>query len=295
MRRFVLTLVVFYLLLVIAVPTSAHSGKTDGNGGHHDWSTGEYHYHHGYPAHQHYDIDNDGTIDCPYDFNDRTSHSPGGGSASGVSAKTYSEGYADGHADGYDEGVEDGYEAGKTNGYKSGYDAGIKDAEKEKDSAVRETRKEAHLDAAIVAVLICAPAVFIGTNVLLIGKMDKEREEYRKTIKAQNEIIGREKNRCTLLRAGKTDTADRVPSDVVLLHYCIPIKGVASKEKPYGSYTVFVSAGGKRYHARRGCSNASTPIHFFEREKGLAPCSLCVKPGIYPDKAPDWYQQIKNE
>ena len=33
--------------------TLAHSGGTDSNGGHYDRSTGEYHYHHGYPAHQH--------------------------------------------------------------------------------------------------------------------------------------------------------------------------------------------------------------------------------------------------
>ncbi|CCY87023.1 ig-like domain-containing surface protein [Clostridium sp. CAG:149] len=30
-----------------------HPGRTDSNGGHYDCSTGEYHYHHGYPAHQH--------------------------------------------------------------------------------------------------------------------------------------------------------------------------------------------------------------------------------------------------
>lgn len=44
----------------------AHSGKTDEYGGHYDNSTGEYHYHHGYPAHQH----TNGI--CPYDFDDKT-------------------------------------------------------------------------------------------------------------------------------------------------------------------------------------------------------------------------------
>ena len=41
---------------------------------HHDHSTGEYHYHHGYSAHSHYDIDGDGIIDCPYDFDNKTNH-----------------------------------------------------------------------------------------------------------------------------------------------------------------------------------------------------------------------------
>lgn len=56
------------LLSMLAVPVSAHPGRTDANGGHWNTYTGEYHYHHGHPAHQHYDIDGDGTSDCPYTF-----------------------------------------------------------------------------------------------------------------------------------------------------------------------------------------------------------------------------------
>lgn len=43
-----------------ALPAYAHPGRTDANGGHWDHSSGEYHYHHGYPAHQH-----PGGV-CPY-------------------------------------------------------------------------------------------------------------------------------------------------------------------------------------------------------------------------------------
>ncbi len=46
----------------------AHPGRTDSNGGHYVTATGEYHYHHGYPAHDHYDIDGDGVLDCPYTY-----------------------------------------------------------------------------------------------------------------------------------------------------------------------------------------------------------------------------------
>lgn len=59
------------VLLILVVPTFAHSGGTDGEGGHRDSSTGEYHYHHGYPAHQH----TDGI--CPYDFEDKTGQNSG--------------------------------------------------------------------------------------------------------------------------------------------------------------------------------------------------------------------------
>lgn len=57
------------------VPLRAHPGRTDASGGHHDRSTGSYHYHHGYPAHQHTDLDGDGISDCPYNFSSNTAAS----------------------------------------------------------------------------------------------------------------------------------------------------------------------------------------------------------------------------
>ena len=63
------------LVLLLAVKVSAHSGRTDSSGGHTNRATGEYHYHHGYPAHDHYDMDGDGIVDCPYLFDDQTNHS----------------------------------------------------------------------------------------------------------------------------------------------------------------------------------------------------------------------------
>lgn len=59
----VLIIVVSCILLCITMSSFsfAHSGGTDSEGGHYDHSTGEYHYHHGYPAHQH----PDGI--CPYE------------------------------------------------------------------------------------------------------------------------------------------------------------------------------------------------------------------------------------
>lgn len=65
--------VCLFSLLVVTV--FAHPGRTDSKGGHTNHSTGEYHYHHGYSAHDHYDMDGDGNVDCPYDFDDKTDHS----------------------------------------------------------------------------------------------------------------------------------------------------------------------------------------------------------------------------
>ena len=63
------------ILHSVTFEVKAHPGRTDSSGGHTNRSTGEYHYHHGYSAHDHYDMDGDGIIDCPYDFVDKTDHS----------------------------------------------------------------------------------------------------------------------------------------------------------------------------------------------------------------------------
>lgn len=49
------------LIIICSFGMLFHPGRTDEDGGHTDHSTGEYHYHHGYPAHQH----PDGV--CPYE------------------------------------------------------------------------------------------------------------------------------------------------------------------------------------------------------------------------------------
>lgn len=69
--------VLFASVIMLPITAAAHKGKTDVYGGHYDRSTGEYHYHHGFDAHQHYDMDGDGIPDCPYDYEDRTNHTSG--------------------------------------------------------------------------------------------------------------------------------------------------------------------------------------------------------------------------
>lgn len=62
MRKIILALL---LLCILVYP---HPGGIDSNGGHYNRSTGEYHYHHGYPEHQH----KNGI--CPYEFDDNTEY-----------------------------------------------------------------------------------------------------------------------------------------------------------------------------------------------------------------------------
>ena len=92
MKKFLfgfLTACVVLLLASLISPAFAHRGNTDSQGGHWDYSTGEYHYHHGYGPHQHTDLDGDGYLDCPYDFKDKTNHSSGSSSSSGSTHHTY--------------------------------------------------------------------------------------------------------------------------------------------------------------------------------------------------------------
>lgn len=77
---------VLALSLALSSFAFAHPGGTNGDGGHMDRSTGKYHYHHGYPAHDH----ENGV--CPYDFKDKTGDSSGqssGSSGGGTSAIYY--------------------------------------------------------------------------------------------------------------------------------------------------------------------------------------------------------------
>lgn len=60
LKRFLLTLLSLATVFVFSI-SFAHSGGTDSQGGHYNHSTGEYHFHHGYHAHQH----PNGV--CPYD------------------------------------------------------------------------------------------------------------------------------------------------------------------------------------------------------------------------------------
>ena len=73
-KKIIAIFVIALMVTVIPLVVKAHPGRTDGRGGHTNHSTGEYHYHHGYSAHDHYDMDGDGKKDCPYDFKDTTDH-----------------------------------------------------------------------------------------------------------------------------------------------------------------------------------------------------------------------------
>ena len=66
MKKLISLMLVLLLLILFAFTVLAHPGRTDSNGGHYNRSTGEYHYHHGYPEHKHINGE------CTYNFDDKT-------------------------------------------------------------------------------------------------------------------------------------------------------------------------------------------------------------------------------
>ena len=143
------TITAILCFILVFVSASAHSGRTDANGGHWDSSTAEYHYHHGYPAHQH----TDGI--CPYDYDDQTGVNSGissGSSSSSSFILTISDPYAnergdygpeaesdfetkrDAHISGFESGIEyslnsDNPDSAFSKGYDEGYKQGYSDGE----------------------------------------------------------------------------------------------------------------------------------------------------------------------
>lgn len=118
------------LLLLFPASVFAHAGRTDNQGGHVDHSTGEYHFHHGRPAHQHlHDI-------CPYLY--AKQFEADNHTLVQNLTFTYSE---------FESAVEDAYE----NGYNDGYS----DGERE------EYESQFHYYPLIILVISCASIIII--------------------------------------------------------------------------------------------------------------------------------------
>lgn len=96
-----------------------------------------------------------------------------------------------------------------------------------------------------------------------------------------------------ILRHITPGTADYValPDGVKLEIRCIPIKGSTSSVRPYGDFTAYISTSGRKYHCKRGCSGAITPIHILSRSDKLTPCANCVEENR-DTSLPEWYCRI---
>lgn len=290
-RCFTAFAVVCALMLPISV--SAHAGGTDSQGGHWDHGSGTYHFHHGYPAHSHVDQDGDGVLDCPYNFEDNTANASGntGGGTGGAVSLSYTEGYNKGHAQGYKE----GYTKGKEDGYSSGQRDLRLQLEREYNEKL-ESEKSEHGWSVVIAILIAGSPVLIGVHLFLCErKLEKERERHEEEKRKIKEDMRQSQNMAILKRISPgTEEYVKLPAGVQLDLKCIPVKGFVTEARPFGDYTVYVSANGSCYHRKESCCKGARPVHLFSLPGKIEACKTCTRNWPHESIVPEWYRQIKN-
>lgn len=297
----------FLLLPIFVLTASAHAGRTDSNGGHYDRSTGEYHYHHGYPAHDHYDMDGDGSVDCPYGFQDvSVTSSDSSKSANADAGQKYYDGYRKGYDEGYEEGYEYGQKIGNDEGYSSGYEEGFQSGADEK----------------VPSWMLFLSLVILGILFLVNRSLRSNIKEFRqhqekatKDLNEKDNIIQRltedakAANRSAeeaqkKMRAVQTKTDAMikaynfplidVPGDVIFSDDGYPILGEATEQRPYGEYTAFIYTHGKVFHMVPNCGNAQNAqtVHLFDVLESRHPCGKCCYRVGIPTKVPKWYKDF---
>lgn len=307
-KAFVLLLLVF---LLIPSLTFAHAGKTDEFGGHYDYDTGEYHYHHGYPAHQH----TDGI--CPYDFDDKTNHDSSSGSSSSSSGNR-SEYFTETTTE-------------RITGTKSTTNPSNTEKKKEKKPMTAFTKFAIFYIVVSLITLVVIIYMFKdehNTDLNRIKALDKqinslknEIEEKDNTIKevvdkananirklakenhmVQSELKETDEIIEEILTNNSLHQICKVPPDTqIYMHdgsYEIYQKGY---DAIYGKYTGYISDNGSKYHFRKACSNANTPICVFDKKMigNRTPCQKCFNPLVNYKllTEPTWftsYCKIKN-
>lgn len=273
-------------LLFFAGPALAHSGRTDSQGGHYDSETGEYHFHHGYPAHQHYDIDGDGKPDCPYDFVDKTGSRSG---SSGSSAKAAKESGAKAQTT---QAAEEKESDGTRSAIAGWCTAGVATLaafvflHKMGAADQRGQKLQRELQAEILALK--------QENTAKQAEADKAKRELARQ---NTEILALKRDNAT--KQAEADRANRelarqqgrIPRDISFAPDGMPAYWRPESERPYGSYTVYIRRDSGIYHLDPCCAGWTPEVgHLFDvLETPLRPCKRCAAGRLPVEKIPDWY------
>lgn len=265
----------------VSIPL-AHPGKTDSAGGHWDHSTGEYHYHHGYPAHQHID----GV--CPYNFEDQTNHN-GGNSSKGSPATAEED--------------QEEYDSDSDNkidwaaiilcivacSWLLIFEAVSFLFKKISDFfRSRKNKKNSSVTNALPPPTnLTPPAKSIVPNYRKTPMPQPKAENSKEWAIVNNDHIPESKTEdppieefnqkaksyCERKYGGKTKNE--------IAHMCgMPINAYISKDNlpcsndPIVQYTFYIAPNGKSFHRLEGCSKAFTKVNVASLS-GLKPCQLC--------------------
>lgn len=313
--------------LLYAVPVSAHPGRTDADGGHYNSDTGEYHYHHGYPAHQHYDIDGNKKPDCPYDFVDKTgsrSGSPSSSGNSGSSAKAAKESGAkvtttQAAAEGEDrEGITSAIVGWCTAGvatlaafalWRNGEAEGK--AHNEAMDGLRKTLRQETSKVEAQAELIDTfgqrgreqQAEILALKQENTAKQAELDQVKQKLNRQHTEILALKRDNAT--KQAESDRVNReldrqqgrIPRDIAFAPDGMPAYWRPDSERPYGSYTVYIRRDSGIYHLDRYCAGWYPEVgHLFDvLQTPLRPCKRCAAGRLSVEEIPDWYTECWEE
>lgn len=238
MKRRAIWVLVLALVAALIMPASAHPGRTDSNGGHWNRSTGEYHYHHGYPEHQHYNGE------CPYDFDDKTGQNSGSSSGGGGGGS---------------------YVKPKPTPTPTPKPTPTPTPEPSDSPILVFVRGLGFVILGLFALSFLAS--IIGA-VLSFIESTKEKEKAQKAWNEERERLIKEYGqRDPKIIAG-------VPPDIEFDEKGLPFK---KGEDFWGEeFTVYVSPTGKSFHLKRGCSGAKDALHIFYLG-GRRPCYKCAR------------------
>ena len=292
MKRF-LAISLFLFLAILPITAYAHSGGTDASGGHYDRSTGEYHYHHGYPAHDHYDMDGDGIPDCPYDFNEK------------------------------DHDIKENIR--ESSGVKNTIST-VRDSPQEKE---KSEMRDILIVIALSFIIVFGQYLVIRQKNYDIAywkdKLDldlkKQKSEYEAKITASESLeeilteiaskkreaselrtrIAKEESELHKLLAKENEELEKVkqerrmirdaPLDVLIGKDGMPIYWKPNSKKPYGDYTVYFNEKSGIYHVDYYCASyVSKETHIFKVIERARPCKKCAEGFFNFTSVPDWYK-----
>ena len=303
------SVLIYALIVCLILPTfvlvaQAHPGRTDSSGGHTDISTGEYHYHHGYSAHDHYDMDGDGVIDCPYNFNDLTGNSSGTSSSRSKNING--------------------------NSYYDYIPPETVTVYKDREVIKNVPYTPAWVKWALGFSLVLSWCLYISNrskkdtiaNMTYEHKntLDEMQKSYDKKLAEKNALnadletirskiadtqkmqkallveqndllneIAYETEQVLIIRRMRC-WAKKAPLDISFSENGMPVFWKPNANKPYGDYTVFVSPKSNIYHTDRFCSGyRAKEEHIFNVIEHYRPCRKCAEGFFDFTLVPDWY------
>lgn len=240
-RPFLLLFAITFVFPCVLIQTLAHGGQTDSQGGHWDHSTGEYHYHHGYPAHQHENGE------CLYDFDDKTGENSGEPSTNHQSEKPNHDYEAELEAE------FSALEAAKER--------------KEREEQELQHKKNVHLLVAGSIAIVVLLIVSISFNNAGKEEMEEKRREderRRQEEQERSELFDNYLNH-------SIRSSVHMPMDTWIGDDNLP----TSSTEPWGRYTVYISRSGQKYHCKKGCSGANVKINYSQISQLRERCARC--------------------